>query len=80
MAISWPKGLRFCLLPLYTQFLSIEDYGTLAITTMLIGVLSTLLSFGLAGTVLRFHFTLAAEQRKPFYGAMWSFLIIVPAC
>ena len=72
------KGAAFLLLPLYTQFLSIEDYGTLAITTMLIGVLSTLLSFGLAGTVLRFHFTLAAEQRKPFYGAMWSFLIIVP--
>ena len=72
------KGAAFLLLPLYTQFLTTEDYGTLAITSMIIGVLSTLLSFGLAGTVLRFHFTLEVEQRRPFYGAVWSFLIIVP--
>ena len=73
------KGAAFLLLPLYTFFLAPEDYGTLAITSMVIGVLSTLLSFGLAGTILRFHFILTdEEQRRRFYGAMWCFLLLVP--
>jgi len=75
------KGIAFLLLPLYTRFLTPDDYGILAITTMLSAFLSMLLSFGMMSAILRFYYLFTDDvQRRRFYGAMWVFLLLLPGC
>ena len=75
------KGLAFLLLPLYTRFLTPDDYGILAITTMISAFLSMLLSFGMISAILRFYYLFTDDvQRRRFYGAMWVFLLLLPGC
>ena len=75
------NGMAFLLLPLYTRFLTPQDYGILALTGMIRSVLSILLSFGMMGAILRFYYLLTDDlQRRRFYGAMWMFLLLLPAC
>jgi O-antigen/teichoic acid export membrane protein len=72
------RGAAFLLLPLYTLFLSPDDYGIIAVTAMIGMVLSVLLTFGMTGTILRFYHILPDDrQRQRFYGAVWMFLIVV---
>jgi O-antigen/teichoic acid export membrane protein len=75
------KGLAFLLLPLYTRFLTPDDYGILAITTMISAFLNMLLSFGMMSAILRFYYLFTDDvQRRRFYGAMWVFLLLLPGC
>jgi O-antigen/teichoic acid export membrane protein len=72
------KGGAFLLLPLYTRFIPPDGYGILALTTMLSGLLSMLLSLGFTGAVLRFFPRLADEaERRAFLGTLWAALLVV---
>ncbi|MEM9773210.1 MAG: oligosaccharide flippase family protein [Chloroflexota bacterium] len=74
------RGIALLLLPIYAANFSQEDFGVLALVTMVKAVFSTLLPMGLIGVVNRFHHQFENEtDRKHFYGSVWSFLIVIPA-
>ena len=73
------KGAALLLLPLYTRFLTPDDYGILAIVLMVSGVMGMLISFGMMSAILRFHFLFDNEQqRQEFYGTLFLFLLLMP--
>ncbi len=72
------RGAAFLLLPLYTRYLNPVDYGILAITTMLVALLTPIFSFGLTGAILQFYPQLTDQQsRTRFIGTLWSFLTAI---
>ena len=73
------RGIDFLLLFLYTSYLQPDEYGLLAIFTLIISILETLISFGFMSAILRFYYQLPnQEERRIFFGAMWTFLLLVP--
>lgn len=78
LAALLSRGIAFLLFPVYATYLSPAEYGILAITSLVNSVLIMLLPLGLLNVVHRFHFTFEnVEERKSFYGTIWSFLIFV---
>ncbi len=64
----------FLLLPLYTHFLSVEQYGSLELFYVVSGVVSSVLSVGLAHAALRFYFEYRepAERNKVISTCLWT--------
>ena len=48
--------IRFIMLPLYTRYLTPEDYGTLALTGVVGMFLSSVIGLGVSSGMLRFYF------------------------
>ena len=70
-------GATYLLAPIYTRYLSIDEFGVLAITSVIHSVGYAVLSFGLLGAAFRFFFSFETElERKRFYGTIWLFLVI----
>ena len=73
------RGIDFLSLLLYTRYLTPADYGILAVIVIVSTIIEALLSLGLASAIIRFYYQITdEEERKRFYGAMWTFLIIIP--
>lgn len=73
------RGVDFLAFLLYTRYLTPADYGVLAIIVIVSTIIEALLSFGLASAIIRFYYQITdEEERKRFYGAMWTFLILIP--
>ena len=72
-------GIGLILLPLYTAFLLPEEYGILAVATVVGTVAAIVLTLGLNGSALKFYYDLKGDERKRFYGSLWIFLIAIPA-
>jgi len=73
------RGIDFLLLVLYTHYLKPDEYGLLAIFMLISSILETLISFGFMSAIIRFYYQLPdQEDRRNFYGAMWTFLLLVP--
>lgn len=71
------KGSAFLLLPLYANYLTPEDYGILAVATMVISVMTILISFGLTSAILRFYNQIEDPlERRHFFGTLWLFLVV----
>lgn len=71
------RGVALLLLPLYTKYLSTEDYGILAIVNMVNVILIAIMPLGMTSVVYRFHHQFDTdEQRTKFYGAVSTFLFI----
>jgi O-antigen/teichoic acid export membrane protein len=73
------KGIGFLLLPLYTAYLTPNDYGVLAIAFVVNNISTAVLSLGLNGAAFKFYYDLRGEQRKRFYGTLWLFFLTVPS-
>ncbi len=58
------KALRFILVPLYTRYLSPEDYGILGVFLPLIELLTMLSTLGLGSSILYFLFEYRSEENK----------------
>ena len=73
------KGVAFLLLPVYTRFLSPEDYGILAVVGAISGTLFILFSLCLNGAMTRYYFSYKNEPEllKEFWGTNITFMIIV---
>lgn len=69
------KGVGLLLLPLYTRYLSTEDYGVLAVATVVTGLLSTALTGGARGSALKFYFEYEGNDRRRFYGSLSTTLV-----
>jgi O-antigen/teichoic acid export membrane protein len=69
------RGAAFLLIPLYTRFLTQEEYGILGIAAAVAGVLAILLGLGLEEAVVRFAFDRDPEAQRVCRGTLWIFLV-----
>lgn len=72
------KCFGFFLLPLYTAFLSTEDYGITGLASNFLGTMSFIAAFSLYSAVVRFYVDLkdSKEKLKQFYGTVVIFIFI----
>ena len=71
------QGIAFLLIPVFTRFLSPQDYGILGVADLVRTFLMQVYFTALAGVVVRFYFDLENEMaRKRFYGTSWLFLAL----
>lgn len=71
------KCFSFFLLPLYTVYLTTEDYGITSIATSFIGTMTFIVSLSLYSAVMRFFVDLKnePEKLKRFYGTITLFTL-----
>lgn len=75
------KFIGVILLPLYTQYISVSEYGILAIIEITIFILTQFLSSGLPSAYLRFHdIKLYLNKRKILLFNSCFFLLITSVC
>lgn len=72
------KGIGFLLLPLYTLYLSPEDYGITGIVNSFTTVLTLLFTLSLNGAVQRYYYIYEedTEKLKEFLGTIILFVIL----
>lgn len=72
------KALGFILLPLYTIYLTPEDYGITGIVNSIINVLSLLFTLSLNGAVQRYYYVYIddKEKIKSFNGTILLFIMM----
>ena len=71
------KGIGFFLLPLYTAFLTPDDYGIVNVVTSVSSFLSVLIMMSLTGAATRFHYRNTDENyRKVLWGTITTIVII----
>lgn len=73
------KGIGFLLLPLYTRFLTPEDYGVLAVVGAISSFLLVFFSLSLHGAVTRYYFLYRdrPEVLKEFVGTVVAFSLLI---
>lgn len=71
------KGAAFFLLPLYTSFLTPEDYGIVNVVTSVSSFLAVLIMMALNGAATRFHYKNTDEKyRKVLWGTITTIVFI----
>ena len=71
------KGASFFLLPLYTAFLTPEDYGIVNVVTSVSSFLAVLIMMALNGAATRFHYKNTEESyRKVLWGTITTIVFI----
>ncbi len=69
------KALNFFLLPLYTIYLTPEDYGITNVLLSVSSLLTVLLTFSLQSASARFHYQYKEETSKLIWGSNYIFII-----
>lgn len=71
------KGASFFLLPLYTAFLTPEDYGIVNVVTSVSSFMAVLIMVALNGAATRFHYKNTEEDyRKVLWGTITTIVFI----
>ncbi|MFW6015950.1 MAG: oligosaccharide flippase family protein, partial [bacterium] len=72
------KSIGFLLLPVYTFFLTPEDYGIINLINSFNGVATFIIAFSLYSAIIRFYadFKNNREKLKRFYGTVITFVFI----
>lgn len=73
------KGISFLLLPVYTRYLTPNDYGILAIVTSINAFLVILTTFSLNASMNRFYFEYRDDETKlkEFWGTIITFILLI---
>lgn len=76
------KCFSFFLLPLYTAYLSTEDYGVTSIANSFLSTMSFVVAFSLYSAIMRFYVDLKddEEKLKRFYGTIITFVLMSGLC
>lgn len=70
------KGISFFLLPLYTAFLTPEDYGTVNVVLAVSSFMAVLVMMALNGAATRFHYKNTDESyRKVLWGTITTIVV-----
>lgn len=72
------KCFSFFLIPLYTAYLSTEEYGITSIATSFLTTMGYIVSFSLFSAVMRFYVDLKDDKvkLKRFYGTVVAFVVL----
>lgn len=71
------KGAAFFLLPLYTAFLTPEDYGIVNVVTSVSSFMAVLIMMALNGAATRFHYKKTDETyRKELWGTITMIVVL----
>lgn len=71
------RAVGFLLLPVYTRFLTPEDYGIVAVANTVALMLGLLMPLGMHGALSRFYFRTTDEgERRATAGTLWLSTII----
>ncbi len=72
------KGIAFLLLPLYTYYLTPEDYGVLGVVTSITSFFSVFITWGLGAAAARFYYKKDGniEYIKKLYGTISLFILL----
>jgi O-antigen/teichoic acid export membrane protein len=75
------RSFGFVLIPVYTRYLTVEEYGSLALLNMLLQVISFVCLLGISQAAMRFYFDGNADDRyrQQVYGTATAMLIALPA-
>lgn len=75
------KAVAFLLIPVYTRFFSVEEYGILAIVNVVIQLLTFVCLLGISSAAMRFYFDEGADEnrRRAVYGNALILLLVFPA-
>lgn len=77
LGIFLNQGITFFLIPIYTHYLSTEQYGISASVTSAVGVLTILLTLSIETALARFYYDFdSEEQRRSYFGVAWLFLTV----
>jgi O-antigen/teichoic acid export membrane protein len=73
------RAIGFLLIPLYTKFLTPDQYGIISVVTSLISFISIFYNFGMSSTWSRFFFDFKdhSHEQKTFLGNIILFIITV---
>ena len=73
------KGVSFLLLPVYTRYLTPQDYGIISVVFAINGFLSVFFTLALEGAVSRFYFDYKDEPEKlrEFWGTLFVFIFLL---
>lgn len=73
------RGVNFLLVPVFTRVLTTDDYGILAITTTVAGLLGMVLGLALDSAITQMYFRYrSSDEHRSLYGTLLSFWVIVP--
>lgn len=75
-ATYFPYLVSFGTLPLYTRYLSTEDYAVLALAQSFIAFLPLLMTFQLHSSIYRFFVDYEGKELKTFISSVFGFLVI----
>lgn len=67
-------GIGFLLLPIYTYYLSPEEYGKLSVVTTISAFLSRMLLMSLHSAATRFHFK---SDKKEYIAKVWGTILLI---
>jgi O-antigen/teichoic acid export membrane protein len=72
------KALSFLMIPLYTRFLTPDDYGIIGVSVAVESVLTILLGFGISGSIVRHFYDYKDDTKrlKEFITTNFVFLIL----
>ena len=72
------KCFSFFLLPLYTAYLTTEDYGVTSLSSSFILTMSFIVSLSLFNSIMRFYVDYKSDQTKlkRFYGTVTNFVLL----
>ncbi len=73
------RGIGFLLLPLYTRYLTPDDYGILAVVSAVSTFLSILCMLSLNGSMTRYYFEYRDKPSllKEFWGTVLTFILMI---
>ncbi|MGB2862961.1 MAG: oligosaccharide flippase family protein [Sedimentisphaerales bacterium] len=75
------KAFGFFLIPLYTRYFTVEEYGILALLNIMLQLVTFVFLLGVSSAAMRFYFDPDADEvfRKQLYGNAMLLLLIFPA-
>lgn len=74
------KAFGFFLIPLYTRYFTVEEYGILALLNIMLQLVTFVFLLGISSAAMRFYFDPDADEvfRKQLYGNSMLLLLIFP--
>lgn len=70
------KALAFFLIPIYTSYLTVSDYGIINVCNTIISVFSVITIFGLDGAMTRFYFEKNKDEQEKYISTIFSLSFI----
>ena len=71
------KGLMFLLIPIYTRYLTVAEYGEYSLILSILSILVILFSLSLGGSASRFHFDGDQNYLKLHYGNIYALIFLI---